>query len=45
MTEPKEIIQNYRKLTFELDFGLVEDYASLFRNGKTLLNSIQMEIL
>ena len=41
----KEIIQNYRKLTFELDFGLVEDYASLFRNGKTLLNSIQMEIL
>ncbi len=41
----KEIIQNYRKLTFELDFGLVEDYAALFRNGKTLLNSIQMEIL
>ena len=22
----KEIIQNYRKLSYELDFGLVEDY-------------------
>ena len=41
----KEIIQNYRKLTFELDFGLVEDYAALFRNGKTLMHAIQLEIL
>ncbi len=41
----KEIIQNYRKLTFELDFGLVEDYAALFRNGAKLLETIHMEVL
>ena len=41
----KEIIQNYRKLSFELDFGLVEDYAYMFRNGSNLMNMIQMEVL
>lgn len=41
----KEIIQNYRKLSFELDFGLVEDYAGLFKNSATLMNMIQMEVL
>ena len=41
----KEIIQNYRKLSYELDFGLVEDYAALFKNGTTLMNMIQMEVL
>lgn len=41
----KEIIRNYRKLSFELDFGIVEEYANLFKNGSTLMNSIQMEVL
>lgn len=41
----KEIIQNYRKLSFELDFGMVEDYAALFKNGAKLMNMIQMEVL
>ena len=41
----KEIIQNYRKLAFELDFCLVEDYAALFKNGTTFMNMIQMEVL
>ena len=41
----KEVIQNYRKLSFELDFGLVEDYATMFRNGANLMEMIQMEVL
>lgn len=41
----KEIIQNYRKLSYELDFGLVEDYAAMFKNGTTLMNMIQREVL
>ncbi|OLR56095.1 hypothetical protein BHK98_08475 [Hornefia porci] len=41
----KEIIQNYRKLSFEMDFGLVEDYAGMFRNGAKLMDMIQMEVL
>lgn len=41
----KEIIGNYRKLSFELDFGLVEDYAAMFRSGAKFMNMIQMEVL
>jgi len=41
----KEIIQNYRCIAEEMDFGLVEDYAYMFRNGNTLMNQIQMEVL
>ena len=41
----KELIQNYRKMSFEMDFGLVEDYAAMFRNGSKLMNMIQMEVL
>ena len=41
----KEIIQNYRRISFEMDFGLVENYASLFRNGNRLMDMIQMEVL
>jgi len=41
----KEIIQNYRKLAFELDFGVVEDYAGMFKNGSKLMDIIQMEVL
>lgn len=41
----KEIIGNYRKLSFELDFGLIEDYAAMFRSGAKFMNMIQMEVL
>ena len=41
----KEIINNYRKLSFELDFGIVEDYAAMFKSGAKLMNMIQMEVL
>lgn len=41
----KEIINNYRKLSFELDFGIVEEYAAMFKNGARLMNMIQMEVL
>lgn len=41
----KEIINNYRKLSFSLDFGLVEDYAAMFKSCAKLMNMIQMEVL
>ena len=41
----KEIINNYRKLSLHLDFGLVEDYAAMFKSGAKLMNMIQMEVL
>ena len=41
----KEIINNYRKISFKLDFGIVEDYAYMFKNGSKLMNMIQMEVL
>ena len=40
----KEIIGNYRKLSFELDFGIIEDYAATFKNGAKLMNMMQMEV-
>ena len=41
----KEIIQNYRRIAEEMDFGLVEDYAYMFRNDEKIMNQIQMEVL
>jgi hypothetical protein len=41
----KEIIQNYRRITEEMDFGLVEDYACMFHKGEIIMNQIQMEVL
>ncbi len=41
----KEIIQNYRRVSEEMDFGLVEDYAYMFRNGENIMNQIQLEVL
>ena len=41
----KEIINSYRRLSFELDFGIVEEYAAMFKNGAKLMNTIQMEVL
>lgn len=41
----KEIIQNYRRIVEEMDFGLVEEYSQMFRNGESIMNQIQMEVL
>ena len=41
----KEIVLSYRRIVDEMDFGLVEDYAYLFKNGANIMNQIQMEIL
>ena len=41
----KEIINNYRKLSFEMDLSIVEDYAAMFKSGSKLMNMIQMEVL
>ncbi|MEE1113575.1 MAG: hypothetical protein UHN88_00680 [Eubacterium sp.] len=41
----KEIIGNYRRISFELDFGIIEDYAAMFKNGAKLMKKIQMEVL
>ena len=41
----KEIIQSDRRIAEEMDFGLVEDYAYMFRNGESIMNQIQMEVL
>lgn len=41
----KEIINNYRKLSFELDFRIVEEYAAMFRSCAKLMSMIQMEVL
>ena len=41
----KEIINNYRKLSFELDFRIVEEYATMFRSSAKLMSMIQMEVL
>ena len=41
----KGIIQNYRRIVEKMDFGFVEDYAYLFRNGENMMNQIQLEVL
>ena len=41
----KLIVNNYRKISFELDFGIVEEYAAMFKSGAKLMNMIQMEVL
>ena len=38
-------VQNYRRITEEMDFGLVEDYAYMFYKGEIIMNQIQMEVL
>ena len=41
----KEIIHNYRQISCELDYGSVEEYASMFKSGAMYMNMIQMEVL
>lgn len=40
----KEIIANYRKLIYELDFQLVEDYAEQLPKTRLVLDTIQTEV-
>lgn len=40
----KEIIGNYRKLIYELDFQLIEDYAEQLPKTKIVMDTIQMEV-
>ncbi len=41
----KEIIRNYREITGSLDFYLIEECASKFKMERTILESIQLEVL
>lgn len=41
----KEIISGYRNIIEELDFFEIEDYAMMFKNGDSMLNAIQMEVM
>ena len=41
----KEIIGNYRRIVDELDFFEMEDYASMFRSEKRIMETIQLEVL
>ena len=41
----KAIISSYRKKVNEIDFSLVEEYASMFSNGNKLLEAIRLEVL
>ncbi len=41
----KEIINNYRKIIYELDFLKVLDYCDKFKNGDKISDAIQLEVL
>ena len=41
----KEIIGNYRKCIYEMDFGQISEYAEHFKMNQTIMNTIQMEVL
>ena len=41
----KEIIGSYRDIVGEMDFFQVEDYAALLKNGNSLMEAIQLEVM
>ncbi len=41
----KEIIANYRDIINKLDFFTIETYTSKFRNQKSIMNAIQLEVM
>ena len=41
----KEIVAGYRRISSELDYQKIEEYASLFKRGKSLLNMLRLEVL
>ena len=40
----KEIISSYRRMLYELDFQLVEEYAERLPKTKLVMDTIQMEV-
>lgn len=40
----KEIIENYRKISYELDMYKIEEYVSLFKNEVNLFDILQREV-
>lgn len=41
----KEVIRNYRYISEELDYFLIEEYAKHFRNSAKIMEAIQLEVL
>lgn len=41
----KEVISNYRRSVYELDFFGIEDYAGMLKHGKKIMDAIQLEVL
>jgi len=41
----KEILLNYRRIIYDLDFWKVEEYAALFSNGDNIMKIIETEVL
>lgn len=41
----KEILLNYRRIIYDLDFWRVEEYAGMFTNGDRLMTLIDTEVL
>lgn len=41
----KEIIGNYRDVIHKLDFYTIETYAGKFRNQRSIMNAIQLEVM
>jgi hypothetical protein len=41
----KEIILNFRRIIYDLDFWKVEEYAALFANGDNIMKIIGTEVL
>ena len=41
----KEILLNYRRIIYDLDFWKVEEYAALFANGDNIMKIIETEVL
>ncbi|MCQ2563800.1 MAG: hypothetical protein MJ128_04860 [Mogibacterium sp.] len=41
----KEILLNYRRIIYDLDFWKVEEYAALFAHGDNIMKIIETEVL
>jgi hypothetical protein len=41
----KEIIGNYRRIVDELDFFAMEDYATMLKKQKKIMDAIQLEVM
>ena len=41
----KEILSNYRIKLYDMDFGLIEEYAAALSNGRNLMEMIDTEVI